>query len=89
MITDKASSGYCRELEAQIRGHVCKCGRELNVAWVNGEYHIKCNACGIDPELVKVKSYWQMWNDGEPVPSYIRQWMQRAEDKERRKRDGS
>lgn len=84
MTTDRTSSAYSRELEAQTRGHTCECGADVVVAWVGGKFHIKCNKCGLDPALKRIKSYWELWNAGESVPSYIRQNIQRQDDKERR-----
>jgi len=87
MITDKANSGYCRELEAQIKRHICKCGKEIYIAWVNGEYHIKCNKCGLEPEIVKVKSDYQLWKEGILIDPYRDMIARRQE--ERRKRNAN
>lgn len=74
MITDKASSAFSRELEAQIKGHACYCGAELNTPWGGtygiNEYIVRCSNGHINPELKKVKSDWQLWKEGILIDPY-------------------
>ena len=82
--------GFCSEYKFGVCLRIC--GAELSIVWGGSygrnEHIIRCGKGHINPELVKVKSYWQIWNDGEPVPSYIRQNIQRQEERrERRKRN--
>lgn len=81
------------ELEEICRKNVCGetveggiCGGELNVAWLKGEYHIRCEK-HIDPLLSRAKGYWEMVKSGEAVPLHVLNVIQKkmeSQEKERR-----
>lgn len=85
MITDKASSAFSRELEAQIKGHVCYCGEGLHVAWLEGEYKTRCRNNHVNEATQRVKSDWQLWKEGILVDPYRDQQAARKRERDRRR----
>lgn len=64
----------------------CECGGVLNLPWGGtwgiDSYVIKCTADPSHDKVVPVKSFYQMWKDGEELPSFIQDNIER---KQRRK----
>ena len=56
-------------LSLQITREACACGRELFIAWLSDAYHLRCGACGYDPEtrIIPSQSIRQRFRRGEPL----------------------
>jgi len=47
------------------------CQKPLSVAWLCGQHHLRCGSGHIDPPVDRVKSYTELWLNGEPIPIEI------------------
>ena len=58
-------------IEQRIRTEVCACGNYLVIAWWQNAYHLRCSACGYDPEtkLRDTRSLRRLYLDGENMSS--------------------
>ncbi len=61
----------------------CECGSGLSLPWGGSwgidSYVIKCAADLSHDKVVPVKSFYQMWKDGEELPSFIKDNIERKE----------
>ncbi|GAJ08866.1 unnamed protein product, partial [marine sediment metagenome] len=59
----------------------CACGAGLTLCWGGSwgisSYVIKCAADPSHDKVVPVKSFYQMWKDGEELPSFIKDNIER------------
>ena len=53
-------------LQRRTRTEGCACGNDLVVAWWQNAYHLRCSACGYDPEtkLRDTRGLRQLFMDG-------------------------
>jgi len=58
-----------------VEGCTCQCGAELTLpwggAWGINSYVIRCATDSSHDKVVPIKSLTQLWREGEPIPSFI------------------
>ena len=64
-----------------VNNCTCRCGASLTLPWGGAygydSYVVKCTADLSHDEVVPIKSLYQMWKDGEELPSFIKDSIER------------
>ena len=66
-----SEDAHYHELQTLTKRNKCYCGGFLNVVWLEGKYHLRCENGHLDEATVREPTSWELWLKGELDDPYI------------------